>query len=451
MAKLHDELSEKNIQKIQEGIIHSFAQVACSQATLDEELKKRLFKCFRNTLLSQVDALSLEVLEEFDKQQLWYSYDPNIRAAEGFTHLALRMDMIPIEYKELLRLLVNDPRPDVRYQLGMHIWKFFDLWPEFVWEAAESWIDELSTHSGIIGVLRGSLRNSWFWKLHENDIARANQLLRNLLNAARLRNSNKLRNICGMLLAHLCFFKDEEWACGTIRIAIDSFEENMDELEGILDVAIEGLLPRTDKEPIDGEQRQRTVSFVLQILYAASQRLKPFLTNLPDVIPEQPKGPPPWFEQVIHFFDNVTNEFRFSAKWHAEKWAVAPQSERDLEMKSWWETVEPIIDFLLVVPYPHFTFQLVEGLGYLICLDVQRSLHWLKKVTLASVSMGLTYEPLAADHTIEILGEVLAEYRESLAVEEELRSDFLDTLEAYLQVYWPKAMELALQIESIFR
>jgi hypothetical protein len=451
LAKLHDVFSEKNIQKIREGIIYSFAQVACSQATLGEEHKKRLFECFRNTLLSQINAPSPVVLEEFDKQPLWYSYDPHIRAAEGFTHLALRMDVLPIEYKNILRLLANDPRPDVRYQLGVQIWKFFNLWPEFVWETAEGWIDELSTHSGIIGVLRGSLRNSWFWELHENDSARADQLLRNFFTAARLRNSKELRNICGMLLAHLCFFKSQEWACEVIKIAIDSFEENLDELEAILDVAIEELLPRTDKEPIDGEQRQRTASFLLQILFAAGQRLKPFLTNTPDAAHEQQKGPPPWLKQVIHFFDNVTNEFRFSAEWHVEKWAVAPQSERNLEMKSWWETVEPIIDILLIVPYPHFTFQLVEGLGFLICLDIQRSLHWLKKVTLASISVGLTYEPLAAGHTIEILGRVLAEYRESLAVKVELRSDFLGTLEAYLQVYWPKAMELALQIESIFR
>jgi hypothetical protein len=452
LAKLCDKLSEENIQKIKEGITYSFAQVACSQATLNEELKKKLFEWFRNALLSQVDAPSPEVLEKFDQQPAWYTYDQCITAAEGFTHLALRMDVLPIEYKGLLCHLVNDPRPDVRYQLGVQIWEFLDVWPEFVWETAEGWIEKLSTHPGIIGVLRGSLRNSWFWKLHENNAARADQLLRNLLTATRLRNSKELLNICGMLLAHLCFFKNEKWACEAIKTAIDSFEENLDELEGVLDVAIKELLPRTDKEPIIEEQRQRTVCFLLQILYAASQMLKPLLTNTPDAsAPEQLEGPPPWLEQVIHFFDNAANRFLFSSKWHAKKWVGAPQSEREAEMKVWWEAVEPIIDTLLTVPFPHFTFPLVEGLGHLVCLDVQRSLHWLKKVTLASVPMGLTYESLAADHSIGILGRVLAEHRESLALEEELRSDFLNILEAYLQVYWPKAMELALQIESIFR
>ena len=56
----------------------------------------------------------------------------------------------------------------------------------------------------------------------------------------------------------------------------------------------------------------------------------------------------------------------------------------------------------------------------------------------------------AADLTIKILERILAEHRTSLSGGQ-LRSDFVQTLEAYLQVGWPKAMRLAFQLESIFR
>lgn len=82
---------------------------------------------------------------------------------------------------------------------------------------------------------------------------------------------------------------------------------------------------------------------------------------------------------------------------------------------------------------------------------MERTLHWLAKVTEANSAVGLTNEQLAADHTIEILERILAEHKASLKEGSQLRTDFLSILDAYLAVGWDRAMRLALQIESIFR
>ena len=103
------------------------------------------------------------------------------------------------------------------------------------------------------------------------------------------------------------------------------------------------------------------------------------------------------------------------------------------------------------MPYPGIAFDLIQGLEHLIDLDTRRSLHWLRRVTMASVPTGLASESLAADRTIQILRRILAEHRTSLAAESEQRSDFVQVLEAYLQVGWSEAIHLAVQIESIFR
>lgn len=94
---------------------------------------------------------------------------------------------------------------------------------------------------------------------------------------------------------------------------------------------------------------------------------------------------------------------------------------------------------------------MIEGLEPLIPLDVPSGLRWLRKVTLASVPQGLTVESLAADSTITILEKMLAGHRLALAADNKMLVDFVQTLEAYLQIGWPKAMLLAIKLDSIFR
>ena len=144
-------------------------------------------------------------------------------------------------------------------------------------------------------------------------------------------------------------------------------------------------------------------------------------------------------------------QFLFSAEEHVKQWAAVQVDGREKLITAWWDTVEPILEALLAMPHPMITYDMVKGLEHLVDLDVQRSLHWLRRVTEAGAPAGLTSETLAADHTVQILGRILAEHKASLAVGGKLRPDFLQILEAYLQVGWPKAVRLAIELESIFR
>ena len=277
-------------------------------------------------------------------------------------------------------------------------------------------------------------------------------MLRNLLAAARSRDSRELRNTCGVWLAALYFFNNEAWASEILSNAIDSIRDNLDELQGAKRLAIKELLPRTQKEPSPVEQRQRATDFLLRLLSAANQALEAYRVEITNLQPyQQPTEPPPWVKQIGRSFNTVASEFRVSAKEQANQWALAQHEGREVQMTAWWETVEPILNALLAMPHPGIVFHLIQGLGHLVSLDVQRTLHWLKRATLASVPLGLANEPLAADHTIGILERILAEHRASLASGGELRLDLVQVLEAYLQVGWPRAIRLAIQLESIFR
>jgi len=417
-----------------------------------EQLTKELLERFKIVVALRVQPPSPQRLAQFDASPPWGSFDPRSNAAEGLVCLAAKAEGLSDEYKHLLSQLAADPDPVVRFRLGRRIWSFLGKWPEFVWETVEGWIAELPSRPGCLGVLLGTLRDSWFWWLRNNDLTRADQLLRDLLSAARLRDAKMLRRACGTWLAALGFFQGEVWASEAVSSAVDSIRDNLDELGGALNVAVDQLLPRTQKELGPVGHRRRARDFVLQLLRTADEALEAYrvgIENLPP--PDRPSETPEWVKQVAQFFNHVAMQFLFSAEEHAKQWAAVQVDEREELITAWWDTVEPILEVLLAMPHPMITYDMVKGLGHLVDLDVQRSLHWLRRVTEAGAPAGLTSETLAADHTVQILGRILAEHKASLAVGGELRSDFLQILEAYLRVGWPKAVRLAIELESIFR
>lgn len=451
LARSHNEIDGRVASTIQHRLVRGLTQVACSQSKLDKQLINDLFQRFRTILVAAVEAPSPQRLEQFDHSQGWDSFDPRTNAAEGFVCLVAKIEDLLDDHKNLLRRLADDPEPILRYHLGQRIWFLLNRWPEFVWETVERWVAELPKQPGTLGVLRGTLHGQWFWWLRSNDVARADQLLRNLLTAAHLRDSTELRNACGSWLAALCFFKGEAWACDALGSAIVNIKDNLDELEGAKRVAVNELLPRTQRELGPIEQHRRAKDFLLRLLSAADHTLEAYRAETNNLsLSDRPSEPPPWVRGLARFFDYVATEFQFSSEEHVKQWMTAQQDQVDAQLTAWWGTVEPILDAILAMPHPAIMFQLIKGLEHLVRIDVQHSLYWLRRVTLASAPVGLANEPLAADHTIEILERILAEHRISLA-EGQLRSDFVQILEAYLQVGWPRAMRLAFQLESIFR
>lgn len=371
-------------------------------------------------------------------------------AAGALVCLAARMETLTDEHKGLLRQVAEDTKRDLRFQVAENFWPLLKKWPEFVWETLERWVAELPSQPENNEVLLMAMNQNWFWRLQDNDSIRANQFLRKLLAAAQQKSSKELKHNCGSWLAALGFWKGELWACEILYSEIDNIRDNSEELEGALNVALGELLPRTKKmEPPSHHQQAR--NFLLTLLDAASRSVQLYETETASLpISNRPVEPPSWAEQVYYFFIRVLTEFRVSAEEHAKQWSIMDNNQVNEQMIVWWETVEPILDSVIAIPNPQIAYDLVEGLRHIIWFDVERGLHWLRKVTLASAPYGLSTEQLAADKTLKILERILAEHKIALGAEES-RSDFVQTLEAYLQIGWPKAISLAVHLDSIFR
>lgn len=448
-------LSEENNEldtQTSENSIESYYGNACGEKNLDEILINEIKEKLKGFIKLSRELPLPEKSEHFDRFP-YICQSSHILAVKGLICLAIKTNSLTDEWKNLLHKFANDPDPEVRCSLGEELWSFLDKWPEFVWETLERWASELPDHTGTAGVLSGTLHSSWFSQLRNRDAARAEQFFKSLMTAARLCNlAEQLRSNCGAWLAALWFFEGEIWAGEVLNSAVDSLRDNSDELYGAICTAVHDLLPRSAKEPSSSEQHQRAMDFLLHLLSTTNQVLQAYtveLSTLPssDISQEQPV----WVKKVAQFFPYVATEFHFCAKERAEEWKAIQADDRDAQMRVWWVTAESILDAILVIPHPGVVFDLIQGLGYFIDLDIERSLHWIRKATLASVPAGLANESLAANCTIEILYRILADQKTYLLQGNELRSDFVQILEAYLKVGWSNALRLAVKIESIFR
>jgi hypothetical protein len=438
------------LQELEEA--KNLYQRASESTPLNNQAQSDIFEQLKRVIETPSAPPSPQSLEDFDRDpSVWPQ--PSIFAVEGFLCLAIKTDSLPIEWKDLLRRLADDPDPQVRSCLGQQIWQFLNKWPEFVWETLDRWLNELPNRAGTIGVLRKTLHPSWYGWLRNSDAARAEQFFNKLLTAARLCNSAELRSHCGALLTALWFSEGETWVNEALRNALDSITDNADELKGAQEYAVHELLPRSPKEPpIPVEKHQRVQDFLLQLLKGANEALRVYRAEVTNITPSDGANEPaPWVKKVSNFFYDVATEFDFSAEGHAKQWTSAQTDDKEAKISAWWQTVEPILEALLAIPHPSIVFKLIEGLEHFIDLDLQRSLYWIRKATLASAPAGLVNEPLAADRTIEILSRILADHKKSLLDENVLRSDLIQILESYLNVGWPKAVQLAVQIETIFR
>jgi len=258
---------------VQARIIECLQKITCSKATLQEEVTGEFFRRFETVLEQSASIPSDEHLKSFDLHPSWGMPNVRLSAAEGWICLATKKESLEPLHREILIKIASDPEPAIRFILGSRIWSFFKTWPEFVWKTLEHWVADLYTLPGSVGVLKGPLQGGWFWWLRNEDASRADQLLRDSLLAGRSRKATEFQSACGSWVAGLWFTKGETWAYEQLESFIASFRDNVDELTGAQNVAINLLLPRTPKES-PAEEQQRALAFLAKLLNIASQVLE---------------------------------------------------------------------------------------------------------------------------------------------------------------------------------
>lgn len=434
-------------------LIACFKNIVSCELQLDREVISQAYKIFTQKLNLPSRSLAEQNLNNFapDSSESINSYQD---AAHGFIRLAIREEELSDEIREMLQRLAHDPQPFIRFDVGQWMWMLLDKWQEFVWETVERYVSELTedpdTHHALLGALS---RNSWFWYLRSRDQERAERLLDCLTTAAKSFQALDILRTCGILYANLSIFLSDDSATFKITTMCENVRENLSELGGALQVASDTIFPKEINENFTTEHKARAVNFIVVFFNQANAELNAFFERHNSIQEsEREKKSPQWVKTIMNHFDHLARIIQVSA----EQINKVESEERETEaikakINEWWENSEPIMNKLLDMPYPQFAYHLLEAITHVTWSDGgRRGMPWLRRITMASAPLGLTVHQVAADKTIQILENVLADHI-SLPAGSELRDDFIQVLEAYLQIGWARAMHLAIKLDSMLR
>ena len=462
------------------GVIRAASALALSPAALDQAAVRELALRFEKLLAESGQVPDEESGRRFDDMAMWGSDDIRTNAARGVIGLALRPNEFALQ-AAYLRRIAADVEPQVRLQLATHLWRFFKDEPQFVWDVLEQWVKVLA-QPGSAGVMKFALPSAWFWWLRERDEDRADRLLGALLVEANANGSRELRELASRYVSVLCYTHDPGWAKAHIKTMFHNPSIWCHELQGVLREATTRALPREGFVPDDGrpDATPRARQLAIDVLDAVAVRLRELDSEQRALAPAlRPKEHPPWVITLAGLSHIVAAEFRIAAiacvRAVATPVALATVAELDdggpaldedvnsdiAEVKStqhtdadldlWLATSLPLLEVTIAFPQAATAYDIVQGCEALSLVLPIRTLLLLRRVTELSVETGLTTDRMAADRTIDILARILSSDDGTLASDEKARTDFVQTLGAYLDVGWPKAIELALRIETIFR
>lgn len=424
--------------------------------------------------------------------------DAQSSAALGLIGLALRAGDRP-SHVEALRRVARSPIEQVREVLGTYLWRFLEPCPAFVFETLEGWAEEVKPRAARPGLLSHLLVDGWHLRLRRRDATRADELLKALFRKARLFHAEErnmhalfdLRERTGEALGTLhCVFAPA-WVEEELSLLLDKPREGVMELRYVLwsatRVVLPEGLPRKRPELVRRpEIVERAHALIVRILRVFLSELRAYSDEWqpPRVIISSLEDEM-WRQRLEEAFEAVAGKFcRAAARWLraldpdlAVRLRLVPLDEDEEKgdpiyedllaggaevplagfasheeaMRAWWMRVEPILELLLERVSPHTARALIEGLSFCAHLDAPRTLHWLRRYVEGATSRGTLSEQAPADLAVELLARVFADDDGALAARADFRADYLRALDAYLSMGWPKAVEIALQVETLFR
>jgi hypothetical protein len=329
----------------------------------------------------------------------------------------------------------------------MQIWPLLEEWPDLVWALVEGWVADLREMPGAAGVLKSVARSGWFWWLRHRDSDRADQVLKDLADAARSRGDGELQELAGRYLAVLWFRKQVAWARDRLLSGRGDLSESISEVAGGFRELLDAALPDTKDDFGEGE-RVAARDLACALLPATRDALAAYDQSLRAMKPEdRPLENPQWVESLAGIGSSLGRQLEQSAEYIGKQ----ADEEREVAVATWWRLAEPLLEELLRLPLVESFHSAIEAVVHVAPFAPKRALRWIAKLVIAGEQIGASGESMIADRVIAFLARTLATEGGTLASDDEVRADFLTALDVILRVGWPGAIELALKIETLFR
>lgn len=479
------------VELIQRHVLQALSALAHAEVRLGKQQQAALAARFESALVAPTKP----------KARSFHSWgatpqDARVSAASGIVGLALRPGGMSSR-EEAIQRIARSPLPEVRRVLIQHLWGFFTPKPEIVFETLEYWIEDLEHQREFPMIIGDWLIDGWHLHLRTKDVQRADRLLSKFLERAHQLHNKDLerhdfinfRRIAGAALGQFHCVSAHHWTEKTLSRLLKAPSYWANELDCVLWQAARVLLPRgrSRKRPLLAQKPEiveRAQALVVRILQCFAGALQAHDLERASHEYEEPeldrwryllegnfkviadcfnKAAIRWLRTLAPelmatacpglLYDEEENGDRLFEDL-SDQGAEAPMAgfvSRAAAMRAWWAQTEPVLEVLLKAPAPLVAPSFVEGLRLCAYLDAPRTMSWLRRYVDEAVTRGRLSDKSTADIAVGLLAQVFADDDGELASQADFRADYLHALDAYLSIGWPKAVEIALQVETLFR
>jgi hypothetical protein len=431
-------------------LIYASAAIACSRLPFDILPADRLIDRFQSVLSCPCAEPEKDDLVRFDDFPSWERPDPLVEAAMGFSCLEEKTFETNEEWLALLRLIASHPCPRVRYQLIDSFPVLFAKRPEFVVETFELWVCEAREMPGRFALIISVINQGLLWSLRSLDQPRTERLIGEFCDIIHENGSVDFRNGCGKLTARYHIHLAEPWAGARINAALTDFHNYDHEIYGFAICCSECIFrPFTEVVPWD-ENLERATALISDCLGTAHEALKQYVSQTQSEPESHEDVLPEWARQAVNIFDLVAVEFARCVHASLKHLKDSRQDPDPEKLEAWWKRVEPVLELLMLEPYPKIVYPLIHAFKDIALLSPVRVFQWLTEITRAGTPYGLDSEESAVNDSIEILERLLADQLIDFKSESTLVG-VVEIVETYLRAGWQRAFEFSTQLEEIFR
>jgi len=439
---------------VQNEIVNAYLQIVRSFSDLKQDISKKAFDVFRTALEKELNnPVDAKEVDQYNEVVTYGSIDPRYTATSGLMYLVWNKKKLDSAYLELLKKVAHADDPQIGFHLASKIFLLQEKSPLFVLDTLEKWLDDLPNRARNYALLSAVLHNGFLLRTRKIDASRADAFAQKLLQTAKDLHLNEWQQGLGRTYSSYSITEQWKWIEELTEKILEAPEENAHTFFGFAEGALDYSFPRRMPKHISvtDAQAKRAHALLLRILAAGNSTLHQYRERVLKMEPnKRPSEPPTGINTISRTFEIASTELHFLAKAKVEEWNAGKGNPAE-EISKFWKEQTPLLNILCEMAHPAIAYDVLQAIEELLPFNTKIALSWLRKMTLAALPNGITYEHMASDKTVELLERIFADHKSLLAEDEQAREDFLLTLDAYLEIGWERAIQMAIQIEGIYR
>nr|WP_326187304.1 hypothetical protein [Exiguobacterium indicum] len=420
----------------------------CADFFNDKESVLFLTSIFFEASQHPVPKSDLSSNHQFNKMPSWSKPAPRIDAAHGLMNLVRRKSNVSSEFLEILKILLKDPVPAVRFQIAIRLTHLENVDHKIMWNLIEDIVMEESSSGVLDGVIKMVL-DPLSIKYPDKVAELVKQIYKQPSQNLTVRES--CVNISKNLFLRNDHFDSGEIIQEVIGNPIDNANECHCFVTGLRNILKIDLSESTNTKI--SFARIRAWEILLQTLEGVKQNS--------DILKEISKEQGGWSEELTNKFKDLAKiveaaslEIYFSSgafnSQRNSKTAnfISPDIDK---RKTFFLEADEVINILADFSFADVTHRLLETLEFLIPVNPAEIFLRIGRTVLVGQNGGYQYEPMGADLIVTLVKRYLAEHQGIFKDNRECQHMLLKLLDIFVQAGWPSAISLTYSMDEIFR